>query len=82
MLTFLEKLIIMTKRRNMSLTDLAEKTYKIPIDPKTKKPKKSSNLSNKIKRNDFRESEMRKLADGLNCDLIIIFKQRDTGEEF
>ena len=40
-----------------------------------------SNFSNKLKRDDFRESELKKIAELLDCDLSISFTLRDTGEK-
>ena len=39
------------------------------------------NLNNKMKRDDFKESELRKIADALGVDLVIKFVDRETGEE-
>ena len=39
---------------------------------------KSANLSNKFKRDNFSEKDLRKIADALNCDVEIIFKFRDS----
>ena len=40
-----------------------------------------SNFSNKLKRDDFRESELKKIAELLDCDLSISFTLHDTGEK-
>lgn len=42
----------------------------------------SPNLSQKMKRDNFSEHEMLEIADALNCDLEIIFRDRETGKEF
>ena len=41
-----------------------------------------SNLSQKMKRDNFSEREMCEIADALNCDLEIIFRDRVTGKEY
>lgn len=40
-----------------------------------------SNLSNKLKRDNFSEMELNQIADILNCDFKGIFVMRDTKEE-
>lgn len=57
-------------KRGMKLKDIAEKTGMT-----------QSNLGAKMKRDNFPEKELRQIADALDCDLIIKFKMRDTGEE-
>jgi len=39
-----------------------------------------SNFSNKLQRDDFRESELKQIADALGCDFNVTFTLRDTGE--
>lgn len=39
-----------------------------------------SNFSNKLQRDDFRESELKQIADALDCDFNVTFTLRDTGE--
>jgi hypothetical protein len=34
------------------------------------------NLGNKMKRNNFKESELKKIAEALKCDLLIDFKRK------
>ena len=66
-----EKIRIMrVKRGNLSERDLAERMGDPP-----------QNLNNKMKRDDFKESELRKIADALGVDLVIKFIDRETGEE-
>ena len=43
--------------------------------------KDPSNLSNKLKRDNFSEKELNQIADILNCDFKGIFVMRDTKEE-
>lgn len=61
--------ILMIKRNDMSLKDLAEKIETSP-----------QNLSNKLKRDDFSEREIIKIAEALNCDFESAFVLRDTKE--
>lgn len=39
-----------------------------------------SNFSNKLQRDDFRESELKQIADALDCDFNVTFTIRETGE--
>ena len=41
-----------------------------------------ANISQKLKRDDFRESELLEIAEALNCDLKIEFIDRETGRRF
>lgn len=65
-----EKIKIVLLKRKKSVTDLAKAL-------KTS----SQNLSNKLRNDNFREEELREIADILNCDLDINFTLRDTGEK-
>jgi len=65
-----EKIKILLVKRNMSLKELAEKIYNTP-----------SNLSNKIKRDNFPENELHEIAKALNCDFSANFIMNDTGEQ-
>lgn len=65
-----EKIKIVLVKRKKSVTDLA-KTLNTS----------SQNLSNKLRNDNFREEELREIADILNCDLDINFTLRDTGEQ-
>ncbi len=69
-LTTVEKIRLITDRRGLTNTQLAEATSMT-----------RQNLSNKISRGDMRESDMRKLAAALNCTLKISLVLNDTGEE-
>ena len=40
-----------------------------------------SNLYSKLDRDDLRESELRAIADALNCDYDGVFTFRDTGKQ-
>lgn len=65
-----EKIRIALIKRNLSITDLANALNTT-----------SQNLSGKLKRDNFSEKELRQIADALNCDLVLNFKMKDTGEE-
>ena len=54
----------------MSITELAESLGT-----------SQSNLSNKLKRDNFSEKELKQIADILDCDFRGFFVMRDTGEE-
>ena len=57
--------------RGMMISDLAKKLG-------TSRP----NLSQKLTRDNFSESEMREIAEALDCDLKITFIDHETGKEF
>ena len=57
--------------RGMMISDLAKKLG-------TSRP----NLSQKLTRDNFSESEMREIAKALDCDLKITFIDHETGKEF
>ena len=55
----------------------------LPVSEVAKKMNKTtSNFYQMLKRDNFREQELNEIADILNCDLKIIFTDRDTGKEF
>ena len=64
-----EKINIIRKKRNMTLSQLAEKLDSTP-----------NNLNNKLKRNNFPEKEIEKIAEALDCKYISQFELNDTGE--
>ena len=66
-----EKIRLLIRRRNMILGSIADQTGQT-----------RQNFSNKIKRGDFKESELRQIAEVLGCDLKVSFIDRETGEEF
>lgn len=67
-----EKIRIMrVKRGNLSERDLAARIGDTP-----------QNLNNKMKRDDFRLSELEKIASGLGYKVEIKFIDAETGEEF
>lgn len=57
--------------REIPVSDLAEKLGK-----------STSNFYQILKRDDFRESELKEIAAALGCDLKIEFIDRDTGRSF
>lgn len=63
------KIRIILIERNMKIRDLAERLGYKP-----------SNMSNKLKEDDFSESELKRIAEILNCDYDGIFTMRDTGK--
>ena len=65
-----EKIKIVLVKRKKSVTDLAKALNT-----------SSQNLSNKLRNDNFREEELREIADILNCDLDINFTLRDTDEQ-
>lgn len=57
--------------KDMTITDLSEKLGK-----------SVQNLSNLLKKDNFRESELEEIADKLDCDLKIEFVDKTTGKTF
>ena len=62
--------IMLVKRGNMSEAELARK---LGVSPQ--------NLNNKLKRDNFTEADLRKIADALNCEFEMGFRMKDTGED-
>lgn len=65
-----EKIKIVLVKRKLGVKDLAEAMGC-----------SGANISNKLRRDNFSEKELRQIADILNCDLDITFTLRDTGEK-
>ena len=61
--------IMLVKSGNISESDLARR---LGISPQ--------NLHNKMKRDNFTESDLREIANALNCNLKIQFISKETGE--
>lgn len=61
--------ILLVKRNNISESELARR---LDISPQ--------NLHNKLKRDNFNEQELKKIAEVLDCDFTSTFTLRDTGE--
>lgn len=66
MLTVGEKIKIIMKRRDMTLTELAAATNQT-----------RQNLSNKMARDNFTEGDMKALAEALGCEVEITFHLPD-----
>jgi transcriptional regulator with XRE-family HTH domain len=69
-ITTSEKIRILLRRRNMTLSALAEKTGQ-----------SRQNLSNKMARDNFSQAELKTIAEALNCQYRSTFYLKDTGEE-
>ena len=69
-LTFGEKVKVILKRRNMTVTDLAEMLGT-----------SRQNLTNKLSRDNFQEKEMLEISQKLNCTYKGCLIMNDTGEE-
>lgn len=65
-----EKIRIALIKRKMTITELSATMNT-----------SQSNLSNKLKRDNFSEKELIEIADILNCDFKGTLIMRDTGEE-
>mgnify|MGYP000096691159 FL=1 len=61
--------IMLVKSGNISESELARR---LGISPQ--------NLHNKMKRDNFTESDLREIANALNCNLRIQFISKETGE--
>lgn len=61
--------IMLVKSGNISESELARR---LGISPQ--------NLHNKMKRDNFTESDLREIANALNCNLKIQFISKETGE--
>lgn len=66
-----EKIKFVMIRRNMTTTALAQAINTSP-----------ANLSNKLRRDDFRESELCEIAKALNCTFESNFVLNDSGAKF
>lgn len=65
-----KKIKILLVEREMTMTDLAKKLNT-----------GLSNLSGKMKRNNFSEKELREIAEVLNYDYDIVFTDKNTGKQ-
>ena len=61
--------IMLVKRGNISEAELARR---LKLSPQ--------NLNNKMKRDNFTESDLREIAAALDCDYVSGFRMKDTGE--
>ena len=66
---FTEKIRIILVKRKMSVKELADK-----LDTS------SSNITNKLRRDNFSEKELLEIAEALNCTFDAKFILNDTGE--
>ena len=57
------------RRGNMSEAELARRTGQTP-----------QNMNNKYKRNTFKISELEKVAAALDCELVVKFVDKQTGD--
>jgi transcriptional regulator with XRE-family HTH domain len=64
-----EKIRIILVKKKMNVSELADKMGT-----------SRSNLSNKLKRDNFSENELIDIANALNCDFVGSFRFRDTDE--
>lgn len=64
------KIRMILAQRGMTLTELANKLNRT-----------APSLSDKMKRDDFRESDLKKITDILNYDYEIVFTDRETGKK-
>ena len=62
--------ILLVKRGNMPEAELARRLGLLP-----------QNFNVKMKRDNFTEGDLRRIADVLGCDFKVGFQLRDTGEE-
>lgn len=69
-LSFAEKVKILLKRRNMTVTQLADMLGT-----------SRQNLTNKLSRDNFQEKEMFEISQKLNCTYKGSILMNDTGEE-
>lgn len=70
MLTTVEKIKVIMKRNNFTMTELANQLNC-----------SRQNLSNKMSRNNFDERELTAIANALGYELEINFINRETGEK-
>jgi len=69
-MTASKKIKILLVQRDMTLTDLAEKLGK-----------SLSTMSGKMKRDNFTEKDLMKIAEALRCDYEAVFTDKDTGKQ-
>ena len=66
-----EKIRTLIKRNGLTLAELAERTSQ-----------SRQNLGNKMALDDFRESELKALAEAMGYDVEVSFVSKQTGERF
>jgi transcriptional regulator with XRE-family HTH domain len=62
---------LLVKRGNISEAELARRVGESP-----------QNFNRKMKRDNFTEDDLKKIAGSLDCTYSVVFKLNDTGEEF
>ena len=62
---------LLVKRGNISEAELARRVGESP-----------QNFNRKMKRDNFTEDDLKKIAKALDCTYSVVFKLNDTGEEF
>lgn len=65
-----EKIRFLAHRKNMTMGDIARGTNQT-----------RQNLSNKMTRCDFKQSELERIAEVLGCHLKVSFVDKETGDE-
>lgn len=65
-----EKIRFLAGRKGMTMGNIAERTHQT-----------RQNLSNKMTRCDFKQSELERIAGVLGCDLKVSFVDKETGGE-
>ena len=67
---FVEDLKILTIKRNISMSELARRLGESP-----------QNYHLKVKRNTIKDIDLKEAAKALNCEVEIVYKDKDTGKE-
>lgn len=65
-MTFAEQVRLLLRRQGLSLSDLAARTGQT-----------RQNLSNKMQRDDFRESEMQQIAEAMGCTVTVRLEPKE-----
>lgn len=65
-----EKIKIVLIKRNMTAADLAKLLGCSPV-----------NIYKKFKKDNYTDSDLKKIADALDCDIETTFTLRDTGDK-
>ena len=69
-MTVATKIRMILAQRGMNFAELSKKLNRSP-----------STISDKMKRDDFRESDLKEIAEILNYDYEIVFTDRETGKK-
>lgn len=70
-LSTIEKIRAIAKRKKLSLAQIAQATGQT-----------RQNLSNKMEKGNLREGDLEAIAEAMDCELIITFIDRQTGERY